>query len=78
MIFRRWGLVLLTALFTALVSPASIHSVGDGLKMAANTASSAKRTWRGVLQIWPRVGDFATHVAWTIGVCIETLLDFAI
>lgn len=61
MIFRRWGLVVLTALFTALVSPASIHSLGDGFRIAADTVSSTKGIWHGALKIWPAIGNVVTH-----------------
>lgn len=66
MILRRWGLVVLTALFTALVSPASIHSVGDGLKVAIDTAGSTKAIWHGVVQIWPGLQDELIQIARTV------------
>lgn len=70
-IFRRWGLVLLTAFLTALVSPAYISSVVDGLKIAAN---SARDIWRGLLEDLPGLHGIVP-IARTIRRWLEDILD---
>lgn len=75
-IVRRWGLVLLTALFTAFVSPAAVHSVRDGLKIAGDTTASAKGIWHGVLQIWPGLQDGLIYLGRTVQGWGEWILGY--
>lgn len=65
-IVRRWGLLLLTAVFTALVSPASIHSVKEAGTILINTIDQIKETWRGVLQVQPGLQDAIIDIALVI------------
>jgi hypothetical protein len=75
-IVRHWGLVLLTALFTAFVSPAAVHSVRDGLKIAGDTATSAKGIWHGVLRIWPGLQDGLIYLGRTVQGWGEWILGY--
>ncbi len=77
-IFRRWGLALLTALFTALVSPMYIESVKDGLSIAADSGRGA---WREIIAVFPGLQGIV-HIVWIIlgwivGVLGYILVQFA-
>lgn len=64
-IFRRWRLFLLAAAATALVAPASVSSVRQGLSMAWH---STINIWHGLLRVWPTQGSalgHLTHNIWT-------------
>lgn len=77
-VVRRWGLAVLTALLTTLVSPAYIGSVKEGIGVTANWA---KGIWRGVADGWPGLPDGVTHIAqivwswiaWALGYILVVL-----
>lgn len=62
-IFRRWRLFLLAAVATALVAPASIASVPQGLGVAWH---SAMGIWYGLLRVWPAQGGALAHLVQTV------------
>jgi hypothetical protein len=69
-IFRRWGLALLTALFTALVSPMYITSAKEGLRTAAD---SGRETWGEIIGVLPGLEGVVHTVGNILGFIVNLL-----
>jgi len=72
-IFRQWGLVVLTALLTAFVSPAYYRSVVNALEVTANEAGEI---WRGLLDVYPNLQDEIVDMTESIWGWLEIPLGF--
>ena len=72
-IFRQWGLVVLTALLTAFVSPAYYRSVVNALEITANEAGEI---WRGLLDVYPNLKDDIVNITQDTWGWLEIPLGF--